>query len=112
LALAVLAMTVGLIRSETAPDLSTLAATGASSGVRRTITAATAGSLGLLGGLFGTAGAYITLVAWYRRDLSVLDPAPLTTIVALVVGLPVVAWAVGWLLGGREPQSLARRRLE
>ena len=112
LALAVLAMTVGLIRSETAPDLSTLAATGASSGVRRTITAATAGSLGLLGGLFGTAGAYITLVAWYRRDLSVLDPAPLTTIVALVAGLPVVAWAVGWLLGGREPQSLARRRLE
>jgi putative ABC transport system permease protein len=112
LALAVLAMTVGLIRSETAPDLSTLAATGASSSVRRTITAATAGSLGLLGGLFGTAGAYITLVAWYRRDPSVLSPAPLTAILAVVVGLPIVAWAVGWLLGGREPQSLARRRLE
>jgi len=112
LALAVLAMTVGLIRSETAPDLSTLAATGASSGVRRTITAATAGSLGLLGGLLGTAGAYITLVAWHRRDLSVLSPAPLGAILALVVGLPVVAWAIGWLLGGREPQSLARRRLE
>lgn len=112
LALAVLAMTVGLIRSETAPDLSTLAATGASSGVRRTITAATAGSLGLLGGLLGTAGAYITLVAWYRRDLSVLSPAPIGSILALVVGLPVVAWAVGWLLGGREPESLARRRLE
>ncbi|NYI41941.1 FtsX-like permease family protein [Demequina lutea] len=112
LALAVLAMTVGLIRSETAPDLSTLAATGASSGVRRTITAATAGSLGLLGGLLGTAGAYITLVAWYRRDLSVLNPAPISAILALVVGLPVVAWAVGWLLGGKEPRSLARRRLE
>lgn len=112
LALAVLAMTVGLIRSETAPDLSTLAATGASSGVRRTITAATAGSLGLLGGLLGTIGAYIALVAWYRRDLSVLNPAPVTAIVAIVVGLPVVAWAVGWLLGGKEPQALARRRLE
>ncbi len=112
LALAVLAMTVGLIRSETAPDLSTLAATGASSGVRRTITAATAGSLGLLGGLMGTVGAYITLLAWHRRELWVLNPAPISAIVAILVGLPVVAWAVGWLLGGREPQSLARRRLE
>jgi putative ABC transport system permease protein len=112
LALAVLAMTVGLIRSETAPDLSTLAATGASSDVRRAITAATAGSLGLLGGLLGTAVAYITLVTWYRRDLSVLSPAPLGSILALVLGLPVVAWAVGWLFGGREPEFLARRRLE
>ncbi len=112
LALAVLAMTVGLIRSETAPDLSTLAATGASSRVRRTITAATAGSLGLIGGLTGTAGAYLTLVVWHRHDLAVLNPAPLTALLALVVGLPVIAWAVGWLLGGREPRVLARRRLE
>ena len=112
LALAVLAMTVGLIRSETAPDLSTLAATGASSRVRRTITAATAASLGLVGGLIGTASAYLTLVVWHRHHLSVLNPAPLTALLALVVGLPVIAWAVGWLLGGREPHVLARRRLE
>ena len=38
LALGVLAMSVGLIRSETAADLRTLAATGASSSTRRTIT--------------------------------------------------------------------------
>lgn len=112
LALAVLAMTVGLIRSETAPDLSTLAATGASSGVRRTITAATAGSLGLLGGVWGTVGAYLTVIAWHRRDLSVLNPAPIGTIAALVVGLPVAAWLAGWLLGGREPGPLTRRRLD
>ena len=112
LALAVLAMTVGLIRSETAPDLATLAATGASGRVRRSITAATAGSLGLLGGLFGTVCAYATLVAWHRRDLSVLSPAPVVALLALVVGLPVIAWVGGWLVGGREPESLARRRLE
>ncbi len=45
LALGILAMSVGLIRSETASDLRTLAATGASSWTRRTITAVTAGAL-------------------------------------------------------------------
>src|SRR5215207_7009959 len=48
LALAILAMTVGLIRSETAGDLRTLTAAGATSRVRRTLTAATAGGLALL----------------------------------------------------------------
>ena len=41
LSLAILAMSVGLIRSETASELRTLTATGASSTTRRTITAAT-----------------------------------------------------------------------
>ncbi len=49
LALGVLAMTVGLIRSESAGDLRALTATGASSRTRRTLTAATAGALALLG---------------------------------------------------------------
>ena len=53
-ALGVLAMTVGLIRSETAGDLRTLTATGASSATRRTLNAATAGALALLGGILGT----------------------------------------------------------
>ena len=42
LALGILAMTLGLIRSETAGDLHTLAATGASGWTRRTLTAVTA----------------------------------------------------------------------
>ena len=65
LALAILAMTVGLIRSESGGDLRTLTATGATSRIRRTLTAATAGALALLGALLGVAGAY--LVA--RSDL-------------------------------------------
>src|ERR1039457_6809127 len=47
LALGILAMTVGLIRSETARDLRTLTATGASSFARRELTAATAFALRL-----------------------------------------------------------------
>jgi putative ABC transport system permease protein len=57
LALAILAMTVGLIRSESAGDLRTLTATGATGRIRRTLTAATAGGLALLGALLGVAGA-------------------------------------------------------
>jgi putative ABC transport system permease protein len=48
LALAILAMTVGLIRSESAGDLRTLTATGATSGIRRRLTATTAGALAFL----------------------------------------------------------------
>ena len=61
LALAILAMTVGLIRSESAGDLRTLTATGATSRIRRTLTATTAGALALLGALLGVAGAYVVL---------------------------------------------------
>jgi putative ABC transport system permease protein len=46
IALGVLAASVGLIRSEAAPDLRTLTATGASGATRRMITAATAAALG------------------------------------------------------------------
>ena len=50
LALGILAMTVGLIRSEAGRDLRTLAATGATSTTRRSLAAATAGRPGPAGG--------------------------------------------------------------
>ncbi len=112
LALAVLAMTVGLIRSETSGDLSTLAATGASSSVRRVITATTAAALGLVGAVFGTVTAYLALIAWHRHDLSVLMPVPAMQLFVILLGLPAIAWLVGWLLGGREPYLAARRSID
>ena len=59
LALGILAMSVGLIRSETASDLRTLTATGASSWTRRALTAATAVALALGGAVLGTVAAYL-----------------------------------------------------
>ena len=112
LALGVLGMTVGLIRSETSGDLRTLAATGASSTTRRTITGATSGALALLGALLGTAGAYTALLVWYRSDLSPLGRVPLANLVIIVVGVPLLAAAGGWLLAGREPPAIARPPLE
>ena len=112
LALGVLGMTVGLIRSETANDLRTLAAAGASSTTRRAITGATAGALALLGAILGTAGAYAALLAWHRSDLSPLGRVPFVNLIVILVGLPVIATVAGSLLAGGEPPVIARRPLE
>jgi putative ABC transport system permease protein len=112
LALAILAMTVGLIRSESAGDLRALTATGATSRIRRTLTAATAGALALLGALLGVAGAYLALAATYSDDLGYLGRIPVFYLVLLVVGIPVAAVAAGWLLAGREPPTIARTAIE
>ncbi len=112
LALVILAMTVGLIRSESAGDLRTLTATGASGRIRRTLTAATAGALALLGALLGVAGAYLALAATYHDDLGYLGRIPVLSLVLIVVGLPLTAAAAGWLLAGREPPAIARAVIE
>jgi putative ABC transport system permease protein len=111
-ALGVLAMTVGLIRSETARDLRTLAAAGARRGTRRSITAATATALALLGAVLGVAGAYLALLAWYHRDPHWLSHVPALNLAAILVGLPLVAYVAGWLLAGKEPSALSRQPLE
>jgi putative ABC transport system permease protein len=111
-ALGVLAMTVGLIRSETARDLRTLTATGATSTARRTLTGATAGTLAVLGALLGTATAYLALIAWHRSDLHQLTRVPYANLVTIVVVLPVLAFVAGWLLAGREPSAIAKRPVD
>jgi putative ABC transport system permease protein len=113
IALSVLAMSVGLIRSETAADLRTLTATGASGMTRRTITAATAAALGLLGAILGTAGAVIAGMAWTHSGLSATaGGVPPSDILILLIGLPLVAAIGGWLFAGREPPAVARQPLE
>lgn len=112
LALAILAMTVGLIRSESASDLRTLTATGATAGIRRTLTAATAGALALLGALLGVAGAYVVIAAMYYDDLGYLSDVPFLYLVLAVVGLPLAASGAGWLLAGRDPPAIARTAIE
>jgi len=110
-ALGVLAMTVGLIRSESANDLRALVAAGAGSGTRRTLTAATAAALAVLGGILGTAGAYLALIAWNWHDVSYLDQPPYPELATLVLGLPVAALIGGWLFG-RTPGTIARTPLQ
>lgn len=106
LALGILAMTVGLIRSESAGELRTLTATGATSSTRRNITATTSGGLAALGALLGVGGAYLALAA---GRISNLTPLPTRDLLIVVLGTPLAAAIVGWLFAGREPSVLARR---
>ncbi len=116
LALGILAMSVGLIRSEAARDLRTLAATGAASSTRRTLTAATAGGLALLGAVLGTAAAYVGAIAysWDNKldGLSSLTSVPVTNLLIILVGMPLAAAVIGWLLAGREPPAIAHQPIE
>ena len=109
LAMAIVAMAVGLIRGESARDIRTLTATGASARTRRALTASTAGALAALGVLLGMSGAYVALLATYHADLRLLLPVPVTNLLALAVGLPLAATGAGWLLAGREPRAFAAR---
>jgi putative ABC transport system permease protein len=112
LALAIVAMTIGLIRGESASELRTLTATGAAPRTRRNLTASTAGALALLGVVLGTTGAYIALLAGYHAELDKLNQPPLANLLALAIGLPLVAATAGWLLAGREPRAFARQALD
>jgi putative ABC transport system permease protein len=113
-ALGVLAMTIGLIRSETAGDLRTLTATGASARTRRNITAATAGALGLLGALLGTIVAYLAVFAftWHEVLIGEADLFPGPDLLLVLIGLPVLAAAGGWLFAGRQPPAIAHQPIE
>jgi putative ABC transport system permease protein len=113
IALGVLAASVGLIRSETTRDLRTLTATGASTTTRRTITAATAAALGLLGSVLGMAAALVASLVWAHGDLSALfGDVPLADVLILLIGLPLIAGTGGWLLASRKLEGIARQPLD
>ena len=113
IALGVLAMSVGLIRSESAGDLRTLAAIGASGRTRRAITSATAGALALLGAVLGSVVAFAAVVAWAPGSLAAtLAHVPWADVLLILVGLPVAATVVGWLFAGRQPPAISRPPLE
>jgi putative ABC transport system permease protein len=118
LALGVLAMSVGLIRSETASELRTLTATGASSRTRRSLTAVTAGGLAFLGALLGTLAAYIGLFGWFSSNSleggvsDIIDHVPWDNLFFILIAMPVVAVLIGWVLAGREPKGIGSRPVE
>jgi putative ABC transport system permease protein len=118
LALGILAMSVGLIRSETASDLRTLTATGASSRTRRALTAVTAGGLAFLGALLGTVAAYVGLAGFFRSNQlegglsDIINNVPWSNLFLIVIAMPIAAMVIGWVLAGREPSDIATRPME
>ena len=112
LALIIVTLTVGLIRSESAGDVRTLTATGAPPRARRALAAATAGSLAAAGVVLGTLGAYVVLAAAYHATLERLATPPVTSLLLVAVGTPVLAVGAGWAVAGREPHHFARQILD
>jgi putative ABC transport system permease protein len=111
-ALSIVAMAVGLVRSEAGRDLRILTAAGATRRTRRSLTAATAGALAALGVILGTAGAYVGLTAGFAQDLGALSPVPLAHLAALFLGLPLIATMAGWLISGRGIVDIARQPMD
>ncbi len=116
LALGILAMAVGLLRSETASNLRVLTAAGAGSTARRAISATTAGALSLVGAVVGIVAGYIAAIGFFRTSqldtLSSLTSIPVANLLFILVGMPLAAVVGGWLLAGREPGAIGRRPLE
>ena len=116
LAIGILGLSVGLVRSEAARDLRTLSATGAGGGMRRTITATTAGALAFTGAVVGIVGGYLAAIGFFRSNsldgLSSLTSIPVTNLLVILVGMPLAATVLGWLLAGRDPGGIARQPLE
>jgi putative ABC transport system permease protein len=111
-ALAIVAMTVGTIRSEAAAELRTLTATGASGTIRRALTATTAATLAAAGVIVGTLVAYLGLVGAYAHHLGRLGDVPVSNLLAALVGVPLLSGVVGWCLGGQEPPAFAQQAVD
>ena len=111
LALGILAMTIGLIRSESADEMRVLEATGASTYERRTIAAVSGAGLVALAAIAGTLAAYLGSAAFLLQgrldSVGELLNIPLVDLLLIVVGMPVVAYLGVWLLtGNRSPRRL------
>jgi putative ABC transport system permease protein len=77
------------------------------------ITAATAVVVGLLGAVLGMAAALIAGLAFVHGSLSAMFcDVPLSDVLVLLAGLPLVAGAGGWLFAGRQPPAVARQPIE
>jgi putative ABC transport system permease protein len=113
LALGVLAMTVGLIRSETVSDLRTLTAAGAGARTRRALTGVTACVIAFLGAALGVAGGSLAVFVWGHADLATtFADVPWSDIGLLVIGMPLIGGTAAWLLSGRQPSAVSRQSLE
>jgi hypothetical protein len=80
------------------------------------LAAATAGALGFTGAVVGIVGGYVAALGFFRSNsldsLSSLSSIPVTNLLIILVGMPLAATVLGWLLAGRDPADLGRQPLE
>jgi putative ABC transport system permease protein len=106
--LAVIAIALVLLRTQTTRDQQILTAVGAPGRARRAIAATTATALSGVGTVLGITGAYVTLILAYSDTLNRLTNIPWTALAAIGVGVPVLALITTWLTSSRQPPSINR----
>ena len=83
---------------------------------RRAVTAATAGALALAGAVTGVVCGYLAAFGFFGNNkldgLSELSSIPVANLLLIVVGMPLAAVVVGWLLACREPPAIGRQPME
>jgi putative ABC transport system permease protein len=106
--LAVIAIALVLLRTQTTRDQQILTAVGAPSRARRAIAATTATALATLGTMLGITGAYLTLILAYSDTVNRLTNIPLSALTAIAGGIPALALLTTWLTTSRQPPSINR----
>lgn len=108
-ALAIIALTTTLLRSESGNEQRVLSALGARRATRRRIAAATTGFLALAGAALALPTGYLALVAIMSdRGAGFPFVLPAGTLATLLVGTPAIAAAAAYILAFREPAQMAR----
>jgi putative ABC transport system permease protein len=116
LALAAAWIAAALAATESRPDLATLTAVGAVPRTRKRIVAAQAGTIAGIGAVVGVVSGYAlgaAFVLFFRYRWPTPDPAwsltfPWPWLLALLVGLPLLAVTAAWLVT-RSRLVLTRR---
>ena len=106
--LAIIAIALVLLRTQTTRDQQILTAVGAPRRARRALAATTATTLASLGTVIGIIGAYVTLLLAYSDTLNRLTNIPITALAIVSLGIPVLALLTTWLTSGRQPPSINR----
>lgn len=110
--LAVIAIALVLLRTQTIRDQQILTAVGTPRRIRRAISAAAGTTLAALGTLLGITGAYLTLILAYSDTLHRLENIPASALTAIALGIPLLTFATSWLTSAREPRAINRPVIE
>ena len=98
----------GLAQADARADHATLAAVGAAPRVRRTLAAAQALTIALMGALLGIAAGFVPALALIGAVDSLHVVVPWVRLATVLVGVPLLAGALAWLLT-RSRVPLERR---
>jgi putative ABC transport system permease protein len=98
----------GLAQADSRPDYATLAAVGATPGLRRVLATCQAGVVAVLGTVLGIAAGFVPAMAFIRADPELELALPWANLAVILLGIPLLAAVAAGLLV-RSDLPLGRR---